>query len=413
MSAITRRKMTDLMQQRTGFVEAAAAALQNGEKDPYKSNMEKVHNLNAEIDSCKALLDEEDRKFLSAPADQAEERDKAEERGSLLKKHEPVTISTEEVHKSIYQVQRTTTLASGNLVQPTGAGSNIRDMLGNVASSITSMVTVTNLHGMGGLLEPYVISEPEAQAGKVSAQAGTARPESGDPTFGVAQISPYELNTTNFVDRNLANLSPADYYAKIYGMGMRSMLRTAGRLIVNGDGQASPDMYGMKTARNKAGANIYTTIDAKTIDENFLDDLFFAYGSDAAIGENARLQLTKADLKAIGHIRNSDKERVFKIHPDGGNPNIGTIEDSGVFVPYVIVPYLTSLSTATAGADPIPTMLYGDPTNYELGLFGDFTLRVDESIKGVERMHTILGDAMIGGNLVVDKGIVVVNLPKA
>ena len=52
-------------------------------------------------------------------------------------------------------------------------------------------------------------------------------------------------------------------------------------------------------------------------------------------------------------------------------------------------------------------MLYGDPANYELGMFGDFTVRVDESVKAVERMLTILGDAMIGGNLIVDKGFVV------
>lgn len=58
-------------------------------------------------------------------------------------------------------------------------------------------------------------------------------------------------------------------------------------------------------------------------------------------------------------------------------------------------------------------MLYGDPSNYELGLFGDFTVRVDESIKGEERMLTILGDAMVGGNLIVDKGFVVATLPKA
>ena len=57
-------------------------------------------------------------------------------------------------------------------------------------------------------------------------------------------------------------------------------------------------------------------------------------------------------------------------------------------------------------------MLYGDPANYELGMFGDFTVRVDESVKAVERMLTILGDAMIGGNLIVDKGFVVATVAK-
>lgn len=52
-------------------------------------------------------------------------------------------------------------------------------------------------------------------------------------------------------------------------------------------------------------------------------------------------------------------------------------------------------------------MVYGDPMNYELGLFGDYTIRVDESVKAVERMYAILGDVMVGGNLIVDKGFVV------
>jgi len=56
-------------------------------------------------------------------------------------------------------------------------------------------------------------------------------------------------------------------------------------------------------------------------------------------------------------------------------------------------------------------MVYGDPQNYELGLFGDYTVRVDESVKAVERMLTVLGDAMVGGNLIVDKGFVVATLP--
>ena len=51
--------------------------------------------------------------------------------------------------------------------------------------------------------------------------------------------------------------------------------------------------------------------------------------------------------------------------------------------------------------------------NYELGLFGGYTVRVDESVKAVERMVAILGDAMVGGNLIVDKGFVVATVPKS
>ena len=272
---------------------------------------------------------------------------------------------------------------------------------------------VQNLEGMGGFLEPYVITETNVVGGKVTTNAGKARTASNDPTFGVAKISPYELNVTNFVDRNISRLSPADYYAKISGMAIRAMRRKVAELIANGDGQATPDMYGIKTAKNQAGAAIYATLDVTAVDENLLDTLFFAYGSDEAIGQNARLYLTKQDLAAIGKVRNSDMQRVFKIRPDGGNPNTGTIEDGGTIVPYTILPGLTSLSASTAGSAAIQTMLYGDPMNYELGLFGDYSIRVDESIKGQERMLTILGDAMVGGNLIVHNGFVVATLAAA
>ena len=51
--------------------------------------------------------------------------------------------------------------------------------------------------------------------------------------------------------------------------------------------------------------------------------------------------------------------------------------------------------------------------NFELGLFGDYSIRSDESVKAVERMNAILGDVMVGGNLIVKDGFVVATLPKS
>lgn len=403
-----RRTLNDKITQRTVRLEAAEAALAAGNQTDYTSAMEDVARFNGEIGQLQDLIREQDKKILAAPAPTAaEQRDMAEERGSALMNGDAIRFSTDEVRRA---VMNQVTLATGTLVQPTGAGSNIRDPLGNVVSSIVDQVYVQNLTGVGTYLEPYVITETVAGGGKVTTQAGTARAASTDPTFGVAKISPYELNVTQYVDRNISRLSPADYYAKIYNMAMRAMRRKLAALIVNGDGQASPDMFGIKTAKNVAGSVIYNTVNVKALDETLLDTLFFAYGSDEAIGQNARLYLNKADLAAIGKLRNDNKERVFRIHPEGGNPNVGTIEDGGTVIPYTIVSDLTAMSSSTASSTAIQTMLYGDPANYELGLFGDFTVRVDESIKGVERMVTILGDAMVGGNLVVDKGFVVAAL---
>lgn len=142
--------------------------------------------------------------------------------------------------------------------------------------------------------------------------------------------------------------------------------------------------------------------------------LVFAYGGEEELGANAGLYLNKADLQAIGKLRGTnEKQRLFKIQNTPGNANTGTITDGGLFVPYTLASALTALSGSKAGSAAIQTMLYGDPKNFELALFGGFTVRLDESYKAGERLNTILGDAMVGGNLVADKGFVVATLPKS
>ena len=257
-------------------------------------------------------------------------------------------------------------------MQPTGAGTNIHDPVGNQVSSIIDQVTVQDLTGMGAYQEPYVKAEMEAQSQKVETAAGTARTAT-DPTFGIAELRPREVNVTSFVDRNIARLSPADYYAKVMAMAMRAMRRAIAKMIITGDGEGSPAMFGITNAKNKASENIFaeetiTAIDAATT----LDQLYFAYGSDVAIGANARLLLTKKNLKAFGALRGTnEKRRLLDIVPDMANPNTGIIRDGGVVIPYTISSDVTDQK-----------LLYGDPANYLLGLFGGYTIRVDESVKG-------------------------------
>lgn len=410
-----KQKLINLAAQRTNLLEQAETALKNGDTSAFDIVMEQVSNLNTEIGHVQNLLTEQQRQLLERDPNPAEIRDMAEERGRLLMAGDAVRLTPLDVMRGFRNAGSTaapgTTLATGALVEPTAVGTNIRDPLGNGVSSIVNQVYVQDLTGIGSLLEPYVLTELDAKGGKVTDNAGKARTASTSPTFASAKISPYEVNVTDYVDRNIARLSPANYYTKILAMALRAMRREVVNLIVNGDGQSSPDMYGIKTAKNTAGGTIYASAEVTKIDETLLDTLYFAYGSDEEIGANARLYLNKADLSAIGKVRNSDKQRVFKVQHDIGNANIGVIEDGGTIVPYTIVPGLTALSTATQGTAAIQTMLYGDPMNYELGLFGDYSIRVDESIKGVERMYTILGDVMVGGNLIVDKGFVVATLP--
>ena len=413
-----RRKLTEKLQARTALLEKAEGLLQEGNREEYRTQMDAVKAMIGEIEEIKSLIQEQDRKFMEKAPDLAEEKDKAEERGNALMKGQEVKFSALEVSKALFlpqhAVEKSVTPATGTLAQPTGAGTNIRDPLGSGVGAIIDQVYVQDLTGMASYLEPYVISEFAASGADVATAAGTARTASGDPTFGVAKIAPYELTTTSYVDRNISRLTPANYYAKVYAMAIRAMRRDTVKMIFNGDGQSTNDMFGIKTAKNIAGNAIYATKELSAVDADLLTELMFAYGGDEMLGGSCRLYLNKADLLALGKIRGTnEKRRLFDIVPDAGNPNTGTIREGGTIVPYSIASNLTALSGSSQGSAAIQTMVYGDPMNYELGLFGDYTVRVDESVKAVERMLTILGDAMVGGNLIVDKGFVVATLPKS
>ena len=104
------------------------------------------------------------------------------------------------------------------------------------------------------------------------------------------------------------------------------------------------------------------------------------------------------NLAALGalNIGDGDNRPLYDITQNG---NTGTIKSGGLIVPYTI-----------ASAIGAKTLAYGDPMSYLLALFGSYTVRADESVKSVERMIAILGDVLVGGNLTVDKGMLIANL---
>lgn len=402
-----KRELNALLKSRSEHVEAAKNFYAAGETEKSENALNEAKSLNPKIDSIRALIEEAERYAGEEKAlGGAETNDKYAERGNALLKGGEAKFDVDELRAAI----KSTTIANTTLAKPTAVG-GIQEGFSGVISSLIDQVRVVDLSSVGAIYEAYEISDMEAQGGAVSTLAGTARTAS-DPTFAYAKIAPYEVNVTSYVDRNLNRLTPIAYEERIRSMAMRAMRRKVNGLILNGDGQASPDMYGVKTARNAAGAAIFDTVVASAIDVDLLDKIVFAYGGDEQLGGNARLFLSKADLKAIGALRGTnEKKRLFTVTPDAGNPNTGVISDGGLNIPYTILDACTSLSAQGETDYSVQTMCYGDPANYELGLFGAMTVRVDESYKAAERMNTILGDAMTGGNLIVHKGMIVVTTP--
>ena len=413
MKHTIRQKYMDTMNRRAELIRQADEAFDSGDVETGKQFTADAAALNPELEGYQALLTEEAR-FAGdhpSPVDR-EGQERAEARAETLRSGGLVTFSTGEVKAALgLRVANSTTLSTGTLVEPTRVGSTIRESVAPV-SSIVDQVFVQDLTGCQSILEPLLTADMEAQGAKVTTAAGTARTVS-DPTFSAAKIAPYEASVTSFIDRNLSRLTPVAYEEKIRSIAMRALRRKVATLIFNGDGQSAPDLFGIKTAKDTAGTALYKTVPVAAIAAGFLDDLVFGYGSDEEVGGNARLFLNKKDLQAIGKLRDSDSKRIYEIVPDPANANMGRILDGGLIVPYTLGSALTALTNSTASASAaIPHMVYGDPMNYELGLFGDYSIRIDESVKAVERMNVILGDVMIGGNLIVKDGFVVATLPQ-
>lgn len=386
-----KKKLIALVADRRAALDAAEAAKNAGNQEEFKAQMEKAANILNEIHDIQNLLAEQERQIMENEPSAAEQRDMNAERGVQLMNHQPVTIRAAEVLRAL----RNAVTIGGTLVQPTGADSQIHGD-GAAISSILDMVQAESLTGLASYEVPYLISEFDGTVGNITSNSGQARSNSSDPSFGISVLKPLEVTTTSYVDRNIAKLSPANYYEKVHQMALRALRRKVCALIVNGDSLGvTQTMLGIKTAVNKAGSAICKTDTYSSIDENTLDELYFAYGANSELGGQATLFLKKGDLKTLGELRGTyEKGRLFKITPSG-NGNTGVIADGGVQIPYVLVPDL-------ADGD----LIYGNPLHYLLGLFGDYEVRIDESVKSIERMHTILGDVSVGGNVIEHEGFV-------
>ena len=391
----TRQKMNDLMGQRAEKLKAAQEALDSGNRLDYQARLKEAQGFNAQIDDLQAMVAEYDKYDIAhAPVFGADRKD-MEEMGRALAAHERVAFQPRDVLEGL----RTNSLTfTGTLVSPTGGGSDIHDGNNAQVTTLSNQVRVETFEGLSGWEEPYLKSIQEATAGSVTTVGGTTRTAS-DPVFKKSKLTATEIQVTSFVDKNINRLSPANYAAKVQAYAMKALLRKCNHQIINGDAQASHEMFGIINAKNTDAESIFQTMAGITaINEDTLRDLVMGYGGDEEVYAGARLVLTKANLDAFGKIKiaKDDNRKLYKIVSQG---NTGTIEEGGLIVPYTIA--------SAIGAN---TLAYGDPQTYLLGLFGPYSIRIDESVKSVERMIAILGDALVGGNLVADKGFAIATL---
>lgn len=391
----SRARLNDLKSQRATILENAEKELNAGNTSEYNSLMEKAKAMNGQIKDLDDLVKEYDRydiahapKFGSDPKDM-------KAMGEMLMAGERVGFASDLVKQAL--VSNTATVFSGDLVAPTGGSSQINDGFNAQVSGLIDQVRVETFDGLAAWEESYLKTIQTATTGKPATVGGTTRADSS-PVWRKAKLMAHEVQTTAFVDRNIAKLSPAAYAAKAQGYALTALRREINKLIVNGDGGGSPEVFGLINAKNTQSENIFATSSVTAIDGDALRSMVFGYGGEEEVSANARLILNKVNLDALGKIKigGDDNRPLFDISLTG---NTGTIKSGGLIVPYTI-----------ASAIGSNTLAYGDPMSYLLALFGSYTVRVDESVKSVERMIAILGDVLVGGNLTVDKGMLIANL---
>lgn len=285
---------------------------------------------------------------------------------------------------------RSVTIASGTLVQPKKTG-GINDPHPEV-SSIVDQVNAVSCEGMGEYDIAYLKSSGEGTDTEEGAEVTET-----DPQFGFAKVTPGTITTYTEISREVLKLSDQDYLARVE-QAARTALRkkVAKKILGTGEDAKFTSIF-------KADACV-TDVEIAAIDATTLRKIAMSYGGDEAVPGNAVLYLSKTDLIAFGDVRGTnEKKAVYEITPDTSNPNTGVIKDGGLAVRYCINSALTPISTQTAGNY---SMAYGNPMGFELGVFSDYTVIVDESAALKRRMIAVLGEVMMGGNVAVYDGFV-------
>lgn len=292
--------------------------------------------------------------------------------------------------------KRAVTIGSGQLIKPTSHQKTVNEDIGGSISSIIDMVKVTSCYNMSEYLVPYKTGDMTADK---AAEGAATMPS--EPTFAYAAIKPITLTTYSEVSREATKLTDVDYYNLVLASARKALRKKVAEYIITSDAAANATFIGILAA---------PIIEAKTdipiagINDTTLRRIAMAYGGDDDIIGNGVLYLNKKDLITFGDVRGtSEKKAVYEITPDPANPNIGTIKDGGLSVRYCLNSTLSDLATVAEGGY---SMIYGAPSCYEVGLFGDYNVRVSEDFKFGTRMIAVLGEVLIGGNVTVRGGFI-------
>lgn len=318
--------------------------------------------------------------------------DEAETRAQQFANNHRMEITSDAACRSL-------TLSGGNIAQPTRvSGINPGQ---NIVSGIVDMVHVVDADGMGEDSVAYEVSGGQTAATKKDDGTASAATE---PTLKIAKITPTLVTTLSYVSRNIQRTTPLNYQSRVSDSALNALRKKTGGLIVTGNPAAAiPEPTGiLKAAAIQDGSDL----EIDKIDHTTLRKIALNYGGAANVEGGGVLLLNKVDLIAFGDVRGTnEKKAVYEIEFGENSTTTGTIKDGGLSVKFCIVDDLPALTESKTTASTY-CMAYGKPLAYQLDLFGPYTVEVSRDYKFAEGLLAVMGEAMIGGNVISENGFI-------
>lgn len=323
---------------------------------------------------------------------------KKEERGVKTMNIEERTKKAEEFRNTGKKTleSRSVLVSGGTIATPTGVD-GINDTF-NTVSSIVDLVEVVDCKGMSSNKIAYMVNGSSADIKTEGSAAAT-----GEPTFAFTTITPVSVGLVSYVSDQIRKQSPLNYEQKVTDAAKTALKVKASAIITDAIKGSTLNAKVTGTVASSKGV----------IDDKTLRKLVLAYGGNENVEGNAYLFLNKADLIAFGDVRGAnEKKAVYEIVPNASNPNTGIIKDGGLAVNYCINSNCDVFAGTAQAATEKATMFYGQPTNCQLDLFGDYEIRVSDDYKFAENLLAIRGQVDAGAGVVKKDGFVVLVLPK-
>lgn len=296
---------------------------------------------------------------------------KVEERATALKEKRSITVS------------------SSNLLTPTHQAKEINDTFTPVSRLIDN-ADVENLDGGESYQEAYVKTYG---TGGQTDEGGNYTSSGTEPTFGYADINKVKVTAYAEISEEAEKLPAQNYVEKVEKNMTIALKKKMVEYMLNGTG-TKQFMGIFKNTQEITGV---TDVTVSAINNQTLDDIIFAYGSDEDTEEDAVLILSKADLKAFSKVRTNDGKKFYDI--DTKNKTIDGI-------PYIISSQCHPVSATGETAGTYSCMAYGSLKNYRIAIFSDMEVSKSTDYKFKEGMTCYKSSVMAGGNVIKYQGFV-------